>query len=73
MIYEEALQLENLKKIILESKFVISEWEMFLEIQINSVGTNEPTMCPMIKLRFKEQKLLKIMKLSPYKIAQFAH
>ena len=53
--------------------FVISEWEMFLKIQINSVGTNEPTMCPMIKLRFKEQKLLKIMKLSPYKIAQFAH
>ena len=46
---------------------------MFLKIQINSVGTNEPTMCPMIKLRFQEQKLLKIMKLSPHEIAQFAH
>ena len=45
---------------------------MFLKIEINSVGTNEPTMCPMIKLRFKEQKLLKIMKLSSHKIAQFA-
>ena len=46
---------------------------MFLKIEINSIGTNEPTMCPIIKLRFQEQKLLKIMKLSPYKIAQFAH